>query len=52
MEQQAILKYVVTTKEEELVYDVATDDTDNVKINPNPSYDLVSRGVKLERTIK
>ena len=37
-----------TTKEEESVYDVATDDTDNVKINHNPSYDLVSGGVKLE----
>ena len=37
-----------TTKEEELVYDVATDDTDNVKINPNPSYDSVPGGVKLE----
>ena len=37
-----------TTKEEELVYDVATDDIDKVKINPNPSYDSVSRGIKLE----
>ena len=35
-------------KEEELVYDVATDHTDRVKINPNPSYDAVSGGVKLE----
>ena len=34
-----------TTKEEESVYDVATDD---IKINPNPSYESVSRGVKLE----
>ena len=41
-----------TTKEEELVYDVSTDDIDNVKINPNPSYDSVSGGVKLEPTIK
>ena len=37
-----------TTKEEESVYDVATDDTDNVKINLNPSYDSVLGGVKLE----
>ena len=37
-----------TTKEEESVYDASTDDTDNVKINPNPSYDAVSGGVKLE----
>ena len=37
-----------TTEEEESVYDVATDDIDNVKINPNPSYDSVSGGVKLE----
>ena len=38
-----------TTKEEELVYDVATDGgVDDVKINPNPSYDSVSGGVKLE----
>ena len=40
------------TKEEESVYDVATNDIDNVKINPNPCYDSVSRGVKLEPTIK
>ena len=31
-----------TTQKEELVYDVATDNIDNVKINPNPSYDSVS----------
>ena len=37
-----------TNKEEELVHDVSTDDTDNVKINPNPSYDAVSGGIKLE----
>ena len=37
-----------STKEEESVYDNDTDDTDNVEINPNPSYDLVSGGVKLE----
>ena len=37
-----------TTKEEKLVYDAATDDTDDVKIDPNPSYDAVSGGVKLE----
>ena len=37
-----------TTKEEELVYDVANDDTDKVTINPNPTYDLASGGVKLE----
>ena len=34
-----------TRKQEESVYDVATDD---VNINPNPSYELVSRDVKLE----
>ena len=37
-----------TTKEEESVYDNDTDDTDNVKINLNPSYDSLSGGVKLE----
>ena len=37
-----------TAKEEKSVYDVATDDIDNVNIDPNPSYDSVSRGVKLE----
>ena len=37
-----------TTKEEESVYDNDTDDTGNVKINPNPSYDSMSGGVKLE----
>ena len=37
-----------TTKEEESVYDIAIDDIDNVKIDPNPSYESVSRGVKLE----
>ena len=37
-----------TTKEEESVYDNDTDDTGNVKINLNPSYDSVSGGVKLE----
>ena len=37
-----------TTKEEELVYDVTTGDIDNVKINPNPYYDSVPGGVKLE----
>ena len=37
-----------TTKEEESVYDNDTDDTGNVKINPNPSNDSVSGGVKLE----
>ena len=36
------------TKEKESMYDVATDDTDNVKITPNPSYDAVSGGIKLE----
>ena len=36
-----------TTKEEELVYNVATDDIDNVKIDPNPSYESVSKDVKL-----
>ena len=34
-----------TSKKEEPVYDVATDD---VNINPNPSYESVSRDVKLE----
>ena len=37
-----------TTKEDESVYDNDTDEMGNVKINPNPSYDLVSGGVKLE----
>ena len=37
-----------TTKEEESVHDNDTDDTGNVKINLNPSYDSVSGGVKLE----
>ena len=37
-----------TTKEEESVYDNDTDDTGNVKVNLNPSYDSVSGGVKLE----
>ena len=39
-----------TTKEEESVYDNDTDDTGNVKINPNPSYDSLSGGVELEDT--
>ena len=39
-----------TTKEKESqwLYDEATDDTDKVNINPNPSYNIVSSGVKLE----
>ena len=37
-----------TTKGEESVYDNDTDDTGNTEINPNPSYDSVSGGVKLE----
>ena len=37
-----------TTKEEESVYDNDTDNTGNVHINPNPSYDSVSGGIKLE----
>ena len=37
-----------TTKEEELVYDNRNDDADKVETNPNPSYDSVSGGVKLE----
>ena len=37
-----------TTKEEESIYDNDTDDTGNVEDNANPSYDLVSGGVKLE----
>ena len=35
-------------KEEESVYDVTPDDTDQVKINSNPSYHLVSGDVKVE----
>ena len=37
-----------TTKEEESFYDNDTDNVGNVEINPNPSYDSVSGGVKLE----
>ena len=37
-----------TTEEEDAAYDVATDNIDNVKINPNPSYDTASNGVKLQ----
>ena len=37
-----------TTKEEESVYDNDSDETGSVKINTNPSYNLVSGGVKLE----
>ena len=37
-----------TTKEEESVYDNDTDNTGNVQINLNPSYDSVSRGIELE----
>ena len=37
-----------TTKEEESVYDIDTDDTGNVEINPNPCYDSVSGGVTPE----
>ena len=40
--------FVSTTKEEESIYDNDTDDAGSVKINPNPSYDSVSRSVKLE----
>ena len=36
-----------STKEEESVYDNDTDDTVNVEVNPNPSYDA-GQGVKLE----
>ena len=36
-----------TTEEEESVYDNDIDDTGNVKVNLNPSYDSVSGGVKL-----
>ena len=36
-----------STKEEESIYDNDTDETDNIKVNPNPSYDSVS-DVKLE----
>ena len=37
-----------TTKKEESVYDNDTDNVGSVEINPNPSYDSVSGGVKLE----
>jgi len=37
-----------TTKEEDAAYNIATVDINNVKINPNPSYDTVSDGVKLQ----
>ena len=37
-----------TIKEEESVYDNDTEDTGNVKVNPNPSYVSVSGDVKLE----
>ena len=37
-----------TNREKESVYDNDTDDIDNVKVNPNSSYDSVSGGVKLE----
>ena len=37
-----------TTKEEELVYDNRNDYAEKVETNPNPSYDSVSAGVKLE----
>ena len=33
---------------EELVCDAATDDADKLQINPNPFYDSMSGGVKLE----
>ena len=37
-----------TTKEEELVYDNRNDYAEKVETNPNPSYDSLSGGVKLE----
>ena len=37
-----------TTKEQESIYDNRNDDADKVETNPNPSYDSVSGGVKLE----
>ena len=37
-----------TTKKEESIYDNDTDNVGSVEINPNPSYDSVSGGVKLE----
>ena len=37
-----------TTKEEESIYDSRNDDAEKVETNPNPSYDSVSGGVKLE----
>ena len=36
------------TKEQESIYDNRNDDADKVETNPNPSYDSVSAGVKLE----
>jgi len=46
-EETGYLKIIgPTTKEEDAVYDVATDDG-NVKINPNPSYNKMSDVVKL-----
>ena len=38
----------ITKEEESAVYDNDTDETGNVKIDPNPSYNSVSGGVKLE----
>ena len=37
-----------TTKEEEFAYDNRNNDANKVETNPNPSYDSVSGGVKLE----
>ena len=49
MQRADYLKVIGSTnKEEESVYDNDTDDTGNFKINPNPSHDLASGGVKLQ----
>ena len=37
-----------TTKKQESIYDNRNDDAEKVETNPNPSYDSVSGGVKLE----
>ena len=42
------LEITGSTTKEESVYDNDTDSTENVQINPNPSYNSVSGGVKLE----
>ena len=39
-----------TTKEDRLTYNFSTDDMENAKIDPNLTYDVVSRGIKLKDT--